>query len=101
MGYFITTVRAKLRDADPAAAMERHNGIVGRLRPQLEPKGGTSHMVFANAQDPTQILAVDRWDSPEGLAALQDPAIQDELGSMFDGPPEVTVWEARDGWTAY
>ena len=101
MGGFITTVRAKLRDADPAAAQEAHNGIVGRLRPQLEPKGGSSHMVFANAQDPREFLAIDRWDSEEGLAALQDPAIQAEIASLFDGPPQVTVWAPRDGWTAY
>ena len=101
MTGFITTVRAKLRDADPAAAQEAHNGIVARLRPQLEPKGGSSHMVFANAQDPREFLAIDRWDSEEGLAALQDPAIQAEIGSLFDGPPQVTVWAPREGWTAY
>jgi len=101
MASFITTVRAKLRDADPAAAQQAHNAIVARLRPQLEPKGGSSHMVFANAQDPQEFLAVDRWDSEEGLAALQDPAIQAEIGSLFDGPPQVTVWAPREGWTAY
>lgn len=101
MGYFITTVRGKLRESDPTAAKELHNGIVARLRPKLEPMGGSSHMVFANAQDPTEFLAVDRWDSMEGLNALQDPAIQAEIGSMFDGPPQVTVWSVRDEWTAY
>lgn len=101
MGYFITTVRAKLRDADPATAKERHNAIVARLRPQLEPKGGSSHMVFANAEDPQEFLAVDRWDSMEGLSALRDPAVQAEIGSLFDGPPQVTVWSVRDEWTAY
>jgi hypothetical protein len=98
---YITTVRARLRDADPEAAMERHNGIVARLRPNLEPKGGTSHMVFANSEDPQEFLAVDRWDSQEGLAALQDPAVQGEIASLFDGPPQVTVWKVREGWTAY
>lgn len=101
MGSFITTVRGKLRLADPAAAKELHNGIVARLRPELEPKGGSSHMVFANAQDPQEFLAIDRWDSEEGLAGLQDPAIQAEIGSMFDGPPQVTVWAPREEWTAY
>ncbi len=99
---YITTVRARLRDADPAAAMERHNEIVGRLRPQLEPKGGSGHMVFANAQDPREFLAIDRWDSIEALQeSMGDPAVQQEIGSLFDGQPEVTVYAVRDGWTAY
>jgi quinol monooxygenase YgiN len=101
MGYFATTVRARLKNEDPEEAKAIHNAIVAKLRPMLEPKGGTSHMVFANAHDPREFLAIDRWDSEEGLAALQDPAIQAEIGSMFDGPPQVTVWAVRDGWTAY
>jgi hypothetical protein len=101
MATFATTVRAKLRDTDPEVARARHNAIVAKLRPQLEPKGGTAHMVFANAQDPMEFLAIDRWDSPEGLQALQDPAVQQEIASMFDGAPQVTVWEVREGWTAY
>lgn len=100
MGY-ITTVRARLREADPAAAMEQHNAIVGRLRPRGEPLGGVGHMVFANAQDPREFLAIDRWESAEGMAALQDPAVQAEIASLFDGPPQVTVWAVRDDWTAY
>jgi hypothetical protein len=101
MGYFATTVRVRLRDADPAAARARHNEIVAKLRPMLEPKGGSSHMVFANAEDPREFLAIDRWDSADGLTALQDPAVQAEIASLFDGPPQVTVWAVRDGWTAY
>ena len=99
---YITTVRARLRDADPAAALERHNGIVARLRPALEPAGGTGHMVFANAQDPGEFLAVDRWETIEALQTFMgDPAVQQEIGSLFDGPPDVSVWAVRDGWTAY
>jgi hypothetical protein len=99
---YITTVKARLRDSDPAAAMARHNEIVGRLRPHNEPLGGTGHMVFANAEDPQQFLAVDRWETIEGLQqAMGDPKVQQEIGSLFDGPPEVTVWAVRDGWTAF
>lgn len=101
MAVFATTVRARLRDEDPEAALRRHNEIVARLRQKLEPMGGTGHMVFANAEDPREFLAVDRWESMEGLAALQDPAVQAEIGSLFDGPPQVTVWQVREGWTAY
>jgi hypothetical protein len=99
---YITTVRARLREADPAAAMERHNEIVGRLRPRGTPLGGVGHAVYANAQDPQEFLAVDRWETMEGLQQFMgDPSVQAEIGGLFDGPPDVTVWAVRDGWTAY
>jgi quinol monooxygenase YgiN len=99
---YITTVRARLRDTDPAAAMAVHNDIVDRLRPRGEPLGGVGHMVFANAADPQEFLAVDRWDSIEGLQQFMgEPSVQTEIGSLFDGPPDVTVWAVRDGWRAY
>ncbi len=99
---YITTVRARLRDADPAAAMKAHNAIVDRLRPRGEPLGGVGHTTFANAEDPREFLAIDRWDSVEGLQRfMSDPSVQAEIGSLFDGPPQVTVWGERDGWRAY
>jgi hypothetical protein len=101
MGY-ITVVRARLREADPAAAMEQHNGIVGRLRPRGEPLGAVGHMVFANAQDPREFLAIDRWENVEGLQSFMgDPSVQAEIGSLFDGPPDVTVWAEREGWSSF
>jgi len=101
MGY-ITTVRARLRDADPAAAMANHNEIVDRLRPRGEPLGGVGHTVFANAEDPQEFLAVDRWESVEGLQKFMgDPSVQAEIGSLFDGAPQVTVWAEREGWRSY
>jgi quinol monooxygenase YgiN len=101
MGY-MTTVRARLRNPDQAAAMQHHNDIVAKLRPQGEPLGGVGHSTFAKADDPRDFLALDRWDSMEGLQKFMgDPAVQQEIGSLFEGPPEVTVWATRDGWTAY
>ncbi len=101
MGY-ITTVRARLRDAEPAAAMEQHNSIVDRLRPRGTPLGGVGHMVFANAQDPREFLAIDRWENVEGLQQFMgDPSVQQEIGSLFEGPPDVTVWAEREGWRSY
>ncbi|MCI0347275.1 MAG: hypothetical protein L0221_17825 [Chloroflexi bacterium] len=99
---FITTVRARLRDADPEAAMATHNGILGRLRPIGDSLGSTGHRVYANAQDPQEFLAIDSWSTIEGLQQFMgDPKVQAEIGGMFEGPPDVTVWAVRDGWTAY
>jgi hypothetical protein len=99
---YITTVRARLLKDDPQAAMEQHNAIVGRLRPRGEPLGAAGHMVFANAQDPREFLAIDRWDNIEGLQSFMgDPSVQADLGSMFDGQPQVTVWAEREGWSSF
>jgi len=99
---FITTVRGRLQNADPTAAREQHNAIVASLRPRGEPLGATTHMVFANAQDPQEFLAVDGWDSIEGLQSFMgDPSVQAEMGGMFDGPPQVTVWSTREDWTTF
>jgi quinol monooxygenase YgiN len=99
---YITTVRGRLLHDDVVAAMEQHNGIVARVRQRGEPLGNIAHTVYANAQDPREFLAIDTWNSIEGLQAMMgDPSVQAELGSMFDGMPEVTVWAAREGWTAF
>ncbi len=101
MGY-MTTVRARLRDADQAVAMQHHNEIVAKLWPMGQPLGAVGHTTFAKADDPRDFLALDRWDSIEGLQKFMgDPAVQQEIGSLFDGPPEVTVWATREEWTAY
>lgn len=99
---YITTVRGRLRSNDPAEAMQAHNDIVDRLRPRGEPFGGVGHHTFVDPQDPQAFLAIDDWESVEGLQRFMgDPSVQAEIGGLFDGPPDVTVWAAREGWRAY
>lgn len=99
---FYTTVRARLKDGDPKSAMEAHNAVVARLTPRNRPLGGVGHRVFGNVQDPQEFLAMDTWESIEGLQqAMGDPAVQAEIGSLFEGAPEVTVWAPREGWTTF
>jgi hypothetical protein len=99
---FYTTVRGRLSNADPKTAMEVHNGIVARVTPRNEQLGATGHRVFANVQDPMEFLALDTWENVEGLQqAFGNPDTQAEIGSMFDGAPEVTIWSPREGWTAF
>ena len=98
----ITKVQGRLRSADPEVAKAEHNAIVAKLVARTQAGGGTGHMVFANAADPLDFLAIDRWESVEGMqGALGDPAVQAEMGSMFDGQPDVTVWVPRECWTAF
>ena len=99
---FYTTVRGRLKTSDPQAAMDLHNGIVGRLQPKNEQLGATGHRVFANVQDPTEFMAMDTWETMEGLQqAMGNPDTQAEIGSMFDGPPDVSIWSPREGWTTF
>ncbi len=99
---YITTVRGRLLHEDPNAAMDLHNAIVEKLEPASKPLGATGHRAFADSADPREFLAIDMWDSAEGLQRLMsDPSTQAELGSMFDGPPQVTIWVAREGWRSF
>ena len=98
----ITKVQGRLRSDDPTIAMEEHDRIVDKLTPGTRANGGVGHMVFANAADPREFLAIDRWESIEGLQKFMgDPSVQAEIGGMFDGQPDVTVWIPREGWRSF
>jgi quinol monooxygenase YgiN len=99
---YITIVRGRLKDADQAAAQKSHDAIVDSVRPRSEPMGAVGHQAYADAQDPGSFVAIDRWSNIEGLQQfLGDPSVQAQLGSMFDGAPEVTVLAEREGWRAF
>jgi hypothetical protein len=98
----ITKVQGRLATSDQQAAMEHHNRIVDGLIPRTKELGGTGHMVFANVADPMEFLAIDAWDAVESIQKFMgDPAVQAEVGSMFDGLPDVTVWVPREGWRQF
>jgi quinol monooxygenase YgiN len=99
---YITIVRGRLRDADQGAARDAHNAIVDALRPRSEPMGAAGHQAYVEPQDPGSFVAIDRWSNIEGLQQfLGDPSVQQQLGSMFDGQPEVTVLAEREGWRTF
>ena len=99
---YITIVRGRLKDADQDAARDTHNAIVDALRPRSEPKGAVGHQAYVEPQDPGSFVAIDRWSNMDGLQQfLGDPSVQEQLGSMFDGRPDVTVLAEREGWRAF
>jgi hypothetical protein len=99
---FFTTVRGRLNHTDPQAALQLHNDIVAELRRRNEPLGGVGHRVFVNVQEPLEFLALDMWETMEGLQqAFGNPDTVARMGSMFDGAPEVSIWSPRDGWTSF
>ena len=95
---FITIVRGRLRDADQGAARDAHNAKTGRTRDTLE----AGHQAYGDPQDSGAFVAIDRWSNIEGLQQfLGNPNVQERLGSMFDGQPEVSVLAEREGWRAF
>ena len=99
---YITIVRGRLKGTDLDAARDLHNSIVDSVRPRSEPKGAVGHHAYADVQDPGSFVAIDRWSNLEGLMGfIGDPNVQAELGSMFDGAPDVAILAEREGWRAF
>ena len=99
---YITIVRGRLKGTDQDASRDLHNSIVDSVRPRSEPKGSVGHQAYADVQDPGSFVAIDRWSNLEGLMEfIGDPSVQAELGSMFDGAPDVTILAEREGWRAF
>lgn len=99
---YITIVRGRLKDADQAAAQAAHDSIVDALRPRSEPLGAVGHQAYVDPQDPGTFVAIDRWSNVEGLQQFLGQAeVQQRLGSMFDGQPDVMVLAEREGWRAF
>jgi quinol monooxygenase YgiN len=56
--------------------------------------GDVSHRVFVNAQDERDFLGLDEWQSAEAFQKFSgDPKIAEFFGQLFDGQPQVTVWQ--------
>ena len=99
---YITIVRGQLKGTDQDASRDLHNSIVDSVRPRSEPKGSIGHQAYADVQDSGSFVAIDRWSNLEGLMEfIGDPSVQAELGSMFEGAPDVTILAEREGWRAF
>ncbi len=99
---YITIVRGRLLGTDQDASRDLHNKIVDSVRPRSEPMGAVGHQAYVEPQDPGSFVAIDRWSNMEGLQQfIGDPSVQQQLGSMFDGPPQVTILAEREGWRAF
>jgi quinol monooxygenase YgiN len=93
-------IRARLRDA-PATARALHDQVTGATKELAKGAGDISHRTFRNPGDPRDFLGIDEWVSAEAVQAFSsDPQIQDFFGRLFDGPPEVTIWEST-GWNEW
>ena len=93
-------IRAHLR-GDPSAARQLHDQVTGATREQALAAGDISHRVFLNPADPGDFLGIDEWRSAEAVSGFAaSPQIVEFFGQLFDGPPEVTLWEPS-GWNEW
>lgn len=63
--------------------------------------GDISHREYLNPQDGRDFLGIDEWKSAEAVQAFSaNQQIQEFFGQMFEGQPEVTIWEGS-GWNEW
>lgn len=93
-------VRARLRN-EPGVAQALHDQVTGATKELAKGAGDLTHRTFRNPADPRAFLGIDEWVSVEAVQAFSsDPQIQAFFGQLFDGPPEVTIWEST-GWNEW
>jgi quinol monooxygenase YgiN len=96
----LVTIRGRLRD-DPESIRQIHDRVTAATKDMALQAGDVSHRVYLNPQDGRDFLGIDEWQSIEAVQAFSaDPQIQEFFGQMFEGQPEVTVWEGS-GWNEW
>jgi quinol monooxygenase YgiN len=94
------TIRGRLRD-DPDEIKKIHDQVTSATKDMAMQAGDLSHRIFLNATDPRDFLGIDEWRSVEEVQAFSaDPQIQEFFGQMFEGTPDVTIYESP-GWNEW
>ncbi len=96
---FVVTVRGTLKHSDQQKNQQAHDETFTRLSAIGIPLGSIGHQTFLDPQNPRQFLAMDTWQSMEGLQQfMSHPANPGAaIAEIFEGQPEVTIW-AESGW---
>jgi len=93
---FTVTVRARLREDQPAAK-KYHDDMTRATKDAAKQAGDLTHVVYLDPKDPKAFLGIDTWSSLEGLQAFAaSPKIKEFFGKLFEGEPEVRVWVDSD-----
>lgn len=93
-------VHARLK-GDPGEIQAIHDSVTGATKDIAQQAGDVSHQTFLNPADRRSFLGVDVWASGEAFQRFSsDPKIQEFFGQMFEGAPEVTLWE-DSGWNKW
>lgn len=96
-GTLLVTVQAPLAGSDDQANVLAHNRVAEGGRETAQKLGDIAHLPYLAHDDSKQFMAIDLWTNPDGLKAfMSNPQAQQAFGSMFAGPPKVTVYAASD-----
>jgi quinol monooxygenase YgiN len=96
----LVTIRGRLRDA-PEAVKQIHDKVTAAAKEMAVQAGDLTHRVYLNPQDGRDFLGIDEWQSAEAVQAFSaDPQIQELFGQMFEGMPEVTIYQGA-GWNEW
>jgi quinol monooxygenase YgiN len=96
----LVTIRGRLRD-EPGAIRHIHDQVTGATKEMAQQAGDVSHHVYLNPQDDRDFLGIDEWESADAVQAFSaNPQIQQFFGQMFEGAPEVTIYEGS-GWNEW
>lgn len=96
----LVTIRGRLRD-DPESIRQIHDQVTAATKDMALQAGDVSHRVYLNPRDGRDFLGIDEWQSAEAVQAFSaDPKIQEFFAQMFEGAPEVTIWEGS-GWNEW
>ncbi|HLF73930.1 MAG TPA: hypothetical protein VI524_06270 [Anaerolineales bacterium] len=97
---YVTIVRGKLKGS-PQEAQMAHDATVEKLSAMTRPMGAIGHKAHLNPQNPSEFMAIDRWNNLEGLQKFMgDPQVAEAFGALFDGMPDISVWAESD-WASF
>lgn len=99
---YIVTVRGTLKETDPKQARVAHDTTFERLSAIGKSLGSAGHQTFLDPQNPRKFLAIDSWESMEGLQQFMNHTANPgaAIAQLFEGQPEITVW-GESGWKGF
>jgi quinol monooxygenase YgiN len=98
---YIVSVRGMLKAADEKQSRATHDATIQKIGPMGKSMGNVGHRAYVNPQNRKEFLAIDVWDNMDGpQKLLADPALGAEFAKLFEGQPEVTMWEDA-GWEGW
>jgi len=96
----LVTIRGRLRD-EPETIRKIHDEVTAATKQMALQAGDLTHRVYLSPQDGREFLGIDEWSSAEAVQAFSaDPQIQQFFGQMFEGAPEVRIWQGA-GWNEW
>ena len=97
----VVTVRGKLRRLPEQELRRAHDSLLGKLESVGRSLGNVGHRAYFRSGDSRELMVIDTWTNVAGAEKLMaNPNLPAELGTFFEGVPEVSIWTDA-GWAGY